>query len=180
MNQASTSLIKIGLLIIGLYLTQSCANDSCETKINDQLSGNEFFAQAKAFTLSGQDNEWLTSNKSSQEVIESRYAYKVEVNLESELILLNHTQVKKNDITAVLEQEFIKLVERFKDDDLDKVPNVGFQVIYPSKPDNSSEKLSETICTINQSILELKAKDTNVDEERTSKLLQPRFSFFPN
>lgn len=182
MNRGSTSVIKIALLIAGLCFIQSCNSESCNSQIERELSETEFFIQKKAFKLENTPKGWILSKGSNQEVIESRYAYKIEIDPNSEIILLNHRQLSLNSISEGLEKEFSVLTKRFEKDDIKSVPNVGFQIIYSTDAKNIDiEKISKTICAITKSVetIKNKPKDSlSIEKEKMSKLLQLRFSFF--
>ena len=183
MSQVGTLIIKIGLVVFGLFLLQACASKICNSQVNNELSKIDFFTQTTPFVLKDSPSGWSVSKVINQEVIESRYSYKIEIDPNSKLILLNHRKLSLDDVSKGLEKEFLEFLNKFRKEDLRDLPNVGFQVIYPyGNKGIDIDKISKTICVFVESIdLLIKKSKANFDlnEDKAEKLLQFRFSFFP-
>lgn len=185
MSQVSTFLIKSSLIIIGIYILQSCTNHQsqpCNVQIENKLIENNFLVQDKPFILEKKSNEWIALREGNEQIVESRYAYKVEIDPNSELLLINHRQLKSNEISDVLEKEFSELIKKFEKENIDNIPNVGFQFIYANSQDKiNAKKIAKIVCLLVESVEEVKREykeKPEFEQDKINKLLQLRFSFF--
>lgn len=182
MNHQRTFLIKLCLLIVGFYSLPSCEEKSCEHQLETTLTANKFFAEKKTFRLVKDLDKWRVLTDNNQSLGESRFAYKIVIGPNTGWLLLNYNQLSLDNISGVLEKEFLELAKRFKASDIEEVPDVGFEIVYTGESETVDvEKISRMICLISESIDEIKQKQGSslaLTQEKISKILQPRFTFF--
>lgn len=168
-------------MVIVVCLLQSCINksNSCANQLENKILKAELSNHKKSFVLDKNSDEWEIM-KLNEDVIGGRFNYEIEIDSSDEM-LLNYNPVKNDDITDILKEEVISLAERFDEVDSNKIPKVGFQIIWPSTEKLNEEKLVKIICVLNQDIETVKhdiKKDIQIDSDKVDRLLQPRFSVF--
>ncbi|WP_196885854.1 hypothetical protein [Aureivirga sp. CE67] len=179
MNHPNKSLIKLFLIFFGALILQSCKTNKSQDELENIFIKNEVFTRNKSFLIKSFQEKYTFLNNENNTFNCGRFNYSLEIDFINETVLLDGVVTDLDNLTKVLEKEFLTLIENFKDYHINDYPDVGFNLTYLNNNEkNKPKKMSEIISVISKSVSKI-GKTNTIDQNKIAKLLQLKFYFFP-